>query len=130
MCAQRRLRSAWASTQSDQSLHCPHEETWVLSYSLSGQRRLRSDWADLSLHWLHSHFVGFVMRQLTLNCFETCSNSTEVCSNLSMKCAPYIQWIQYGQCWTDEANTGHFTQMCPNYAPVIIYHAHHRCPGD
>ena len=27
LCTQRRLRSAWASTQSDQSLHCPHEET-------------------------------------------------------------------------------------------------------
>ena len=27
MCAQRRLRSAWASAQSDQSLHCLHEET-------------------------------------------------------------------------------------------------------
>ena len=27
MCAQRRLRSAWASAQSDQSLRCPHEET-------------------------------------------------------------------------------------------------------
>ena len=26
-CAQRRLRSAWASTQSDQNLRCPHEET-------------------------------------------------------------------------------------------------------
>ena len=27
VCAQRRLRSACASAQSDQSLHCPHEET-------------------------------------------------------------------------------------------------------
>ena len=27
VCFQRRLRSAWASAQSDQSLHCPHEET-------------------------------------------------------------------------------------------------------
>ena len=27
MCAQRRLRSAWASAQSDQSLRCPPEET-------------------------------------------------------------------------------------------------------
>ena len=27
MCAQRRLRSAWASAQSDQSLPCPHEES-------------------------------------------------------------------------------------------------------
>ena len=26
LCAQRRLRSAWASAQSDQSLCCPHEE--------------------------------------------------------------------------------------------------------
>ena len=27
VCAQQRLRSAWASAQSDQSLHCPHEES-------------------------------------------------------------------------------------------------------
>ena len=27
MCAQRRLRSAWASAQSDQSLRCPHEKS-------------------------------------------------------------------------------------------------------
>ena len=27
MCAQRRLRSAWASAQSDQSLRCPYEES-------------------------------------------------------------------------------------------------------
>ena len=26
MCVQRRLRSAWASAQSDQSFRCPHEE--------------------------------------------------------------------------------------------------------
>ena len=41
MCAQRRLRSAWASTQSDQNLRCPHEKkAWVLSYPLSAQWRL------------------------------------------------------------------------------------------
>ena len=27
LCAQRRLKSAWASVQSDQSLRCPHEES-------------------------------------------------------------------------------------------------------
>ena len=27
VCAQRRLRSAWVSAQSDQSLRCPHEES-------------------------------------------------------------------------------------------------------
>ena len=43
-------------------------KVWVLSYPLSIQRRLWSDWADaqadLSLCWAHSHFVGFVMRWL------------------------------------------------------------------
>ena len=40
----------------------------VLSYPLSAQRRLWSDWAnaqaDLSLCWAHTHFVGFVMSRL------------------------------------------------------------------
>ena len=44
------------------------KKTWVLSYPLSAQRRLWSDWtdaqADLSLLWAHSYFVGFVMRRL------------------------------------------------------------------
>ena len=31
MYAQQRLKSAWASMQSDQSLHCPHEETASLA---------------------------------------------------------------------------------------------------
>ena len=39
------------------------KKVWVLSYSLSTQRRLWTDWADvqadLSLRWAHSHFVGF-----------------------------------------------------------------------
>ena len=41
---------------------------WFLSYPLSAQRRLWSDWADaqadLSLRWAHSHFVGFVMSRI------------------------------------------------------------------
>ena len=65
LCAQRRLRSAWASAQSDQSPRCPHKKAWVLSYLLSAQRRLGSDLADaqadMSLRWVHIHFVGFVM---------------------------------------------------------------------
>ena len=44
------------------------KKDWVLSYPLSAQRRLWSDWvdaqADLSLRWAHSHFVGFVMLRL------------------------------------------------------------------
>ena len=41
---------------------------WVLSYPLSAQQRLWSDWsysqADLSLLWAHSHFAGFDMSRL------------------------------------------------------------------
>ena len=48
------------------------KKAWVLSYLLSAQRRLWSDWADaqadLSLRWAHSHFVGFDM--LRLICFH------------------------------------------------------------
>ena len=44
-------------------------KAWVLSYPWSAaQRSLWSDWADaqadLSLRWVHSHFVGFVMLRL------------------------------------------------------------------
>ena len=66
----------WATTwhapseDSDQPGHPPilirvfavrMKKPWVLSYPLSAQRRLWSDWADaqvdLSLRWAHSHFV-------------------------------------------------------------------------
>ena len=44
------------------------KKAWILSYPLSAQRRLWSDWADaqadLSLRWAQSHFAGFVMRRL------------------------------------------------------------------
>ena len=69
------------SGDSDQPEHPPSlirvfdvriKQTWVLSYPLSAQRGLCSDWADaqpdLSLHWEHSHFVCFVMRRL--KCFD------------------------------------------------------------
>ena len=39
------------------------KKAWVLSYPLSAQRRLWSDWADaqadLSLRWAHTHFLWF-----------------------------------------------------------------------
>ena len=61
----------------DQPVHPPSlirvfavrmKKHWVLSCPWSALRRLWSDWADaqadLSLRWAHSHFLGFVMRQL------------------------------------------------------------------
>ena len=65
------------SENSDQPGHPPSlirvfavrmKKAWVLSYPLSAQRRLWSDWVDaqvdMSLRWAHSHFVGFVMSRL------------------------------------------------------------------
>ena len=67
MCAQRRLRSAWASAQSDQeSSLSAWRKIWVLSYPLCAKQRIWSEWADaqadLSLRWAYIYFVGFVMR--------------------------------------------------------------------
>ena len=69
------------SKDSDQPGHPPSlirvftvrmKKAWTLSYPLSGQRRLWSDWADsqahLSLRWAHTHFVGFVMSRLICLC--------------------------------------------------------------
>ena len=60
------------SEDSDQHGHPPSmirvfavhiKKAWVLSYPLSAQRRLWSDWvdaqADLSLHWEHRSFCRF-----------------------------------------------------------------------
>ena len=65
------------SEDSDQPGHLPSlirvfairmKKALALSYPLSAQRRLCTDWADaqadLSLRLAHSHFVGFVMRRL------------------------------------------------------------------
>ena len=61
MCAHRRLRSAWASAQSDMSLRS--EGSWGPKLSSCEQRRLWSDWADaqadLSVRWAHMPFCWF-----------------------------------------------------------------------
>ena len=65
------------SEDSDQPGHPPclirifavrTKKAWILSYPMSAQRRLWSDWADAqadpSLRWAHSHFLVFVVRRL------------------------------------------------------------------
>ena len=59
MCAQRTLRSAWASTQSDQSSLSAWRNLWSLATHSADSKN-----SDLSLRWAHSHFVGFVIRRL------------------------------------------------------------------
>ena len=55
--------------QSDQSLRCPYEET--LGPELSSERTAKTlirlggcAQSDLSLRWVHIHFVDFVMSRL------------------------------------------------------------------
>ena len=59
-CAQRRLGSRVFAVRM--------KKAYVFSYPLSAKRRLWSDWVDakayLSIRWVHSHFVGSVMRRL------------------------------------------------------------------
>ena len=70
-----RLRSASASTQSDQSLHCPHEG-WVLCYPghFMIKRTTKTDqtgWTPRVILVFAGHtsnFVGFVMLLLKLYC--------------------------------------------------------------
>ena len=58
MCAQRWLRSAWAFSQSEQSLLSASINVWSFT-----QRRRWSDWADaqadLRLRWAHRSFCWF-----------------------------------------------------------------------
>ena len=69
------------SEDSDQPGHPPSlisvfavrmKKAGILTYPLSAQRRLWSDWADaqadLSLCWAHTHFVGFVVSRLICSC--------------------------------------------------------------
>ena len=62
------------------------KKAWVLSYPLSAQWRLWSDWAnsqaDLSLHWGHTHFVGFVMSWLI---YHSDVSNTCTCKNIHLK---------------------------------------------
>ena len=78
MCAQRRLRSAWVSAQSEQSLRCLQEESLGPFLPIERKRGLWSDWADaqadLSLRWAHSHYAGFVMRRPKYIVLQTAKN--------------------------------------------------------
>ena len=87
LCAQRRLRSAWASAQSDQSSLSAWEKLGCLVTHWAHKRSLWSDWvddqADLSLRWAHSHVVGFVMSRLNY-LYEKCLQTVIGLSNLDV----------------------------------------------
>ena len=80
MCAQRRLRSTWASAQSDQSLLSAWRTVWSLA-----THKAHSEDSDQTGRTCH--FVGFVMMQLSClnisNFLKTISR--ELAKNLSLK---------------------------------------------
>ena len=95
------------------------KKAWVLSYPLSAQRRLWSDWADaqadLSLRWAHAHFVGFVMSRLISmfsdinECLEGSDNCLQECRNVpgSFECFCYPGFLRggntcIGKLWVSE----------------------------
>ena len=87
LCAQRRLGSAWASAQYDQSLRCPHEETLVSQLPIHHTAETdQTGWMP-RLIWVFArrtyHFVGFVMLLLILLlkslARHACSQVTDLC---------------------------------------------------
>ena len=85
-------------------LHCNVVRTkkaWVLSFPLSAQRGVWSDWADaqadLSLRWAHSHFVGFVMSRLIFHHIFTAAGVK--CYVAALKVFPYFIIAAYYIIW-------------------------------
>ena len=94
VCAQRRLRWAWASAQSDQSLRCPHDEKC----------------GSLPTHWAQAKtdqtgrmprlirvFAGRTVTLLVLSC--RCSNGGKM-KNLK-KCFSFSHWFDLVSCRTN-----------------------------
>ena len=59
------------------------KKAWILSYPLSTQRRLWSDWvdaqADVSLHWVQTHLLVLSCRGSISNFFCNCWNQQIFC---------------------------------------------------
>ena len=98
------IKNKWAASWQNQQNDCapsedsdqpglPHslirvfavrmKKAWVLSYPLSAQRRLWSDWADaqadLSLRWAHSHYTPANFVCDGVYCFHVVRPSVRTC---------------------------------------------------
>ena len=89
VCAQRRLRSAWAS---ESSLSAWRKLGSLATYSVHSEDWL--DWVDaqahLSLRWAHTHFVGFVMSWLIWASSRK-NLSSVMCDQVRLKPAAQLQ---------------------------------------
>ena len=66
LCAQQRLRSAWASARSDQSLRCALNGYFFHADSEDSDQTGRMPRLIWVFDWRKVHFVGFLMRRLKL----------------------------------------------------------------
>ena len=114
LCAQQRLGSAWASTQSDQSLHCPQEESWDPWLPTEGTAKTYHSGRMPLLIWAFSgrtgHFVGFVVHRLKSK--HTSSrflvHSYSVISWDTEQSKVLIIWYSLGVVWYwHKVKTGH-----------------------
>ena len=116
-CAQRRLRSAWASAQSDQSLRCPHEESlgpWLpieltakTDQTLRMPRLIRVFAGDSDqtgqmrmLIWVFAgrtcYFAGFVIRRLKC---KSVIDKTNFSGEVSFSCWSESSLDALSFCW-------------------------------
>ena len=80
LCAQRKLRSAWASAQSDQSLRCPNEES--LGPQLPIERTAKTLFRLGGCPgW--SVFAGRTVTLLVLSCRGSCTDRKTKCNAIS-----------------------------------------------
>ena len=117
---------------SDQPGHLPNlirvfavcmKKAWVLSYLFNAQWRLWSDWADaqadLSLHWAHTHFVGFVMRQLKSKKTLSLSNTDNPIA-LQFKIWLYYLFMQYLK-WLCRSSSKWLKIMQNNFIKPFVF---------
>ena len=94
------------------------KKPWVLSYPLSTQGRLWSDWADaqadLGLRWAHTHFVGFVMSWLVLGQFTAIFSDVWILFYFFGLI--YVLWLQ-------------FSHRSSTSSSMYLTSTHHRKPS-
>ena len=117
------------SEDSDQPGHQPSlirvfavrmKKPWVLSYPLSAQRRLWSDWL-ICLRWAHSHFVCFVMSRF-ISTVQTTRDGQIYHTRLRLQCSALNQYLHSKNiiesplctCGAVE-DSAHYLLVCPNY---------------
>ena len=87
LCTQRRLRPAWASAQSDQSLCCSHKEALGPRLPTELTAKTADAQADLSLRWVHMSFCWICQAQVGLISIPL-ENKPEHGKTYTMTCAP------------------------------------------